>query len=165
MDAKTQAEQRPDEHGSAAPAEIARLQQELRRARELQRRTLADFDNYRKRVQRDQDRAAQAGKRQLVLALLDVLDDFERALAYASTAPEATLAGARVIHQRLADLLRAQGVVPYISAGQPFDAALHEAVDVINTDQATPGVVLDELRHGYRWGDEVLRPARVRVAQ
>jgi molecular chaperone GrpE len=165
MEAKTQAEQRSDERSSAAQAEIERLQQELSRARELQLRTLADFDNYRKRVQRDQASAAQAGKRQLVLALLDVLDDFERALAYASTAPEATLAGARVIHQRLTDLLQAQGVVPYTSAGQPFDPALHEAVGVITTAQAPPGVVLDELSHGYRWGDEVLRPARVRVAQ
>ena len=116
-------------------------------------------------MQRERDSAAQAGKRQLVLALLDVMDDFERALAYANTAPESFLAGARVIHQRLTDLLQAQGVVPYKSAGQPFDAALHEAVDVITTDQETSGVVLDELRHGYRWGNEVLRPARVRVAQ
>ena len=82
-------------------------------------------------MQRERDSAAQAGKRQLVLALLDVMDDFERALAYANTAPESILTGARVIHQRLTDLLQAQGVVPYTSAGQPFDPALHEAVDVI----------------------------------
>jgi molecular chaperone GrpE len=161
----TQAEQRPDENNSTAQAEIERLMQELQRCRDMHRRVLADFDNYRKRVQRDQDSAAQAGKRQLVLALLDVLDDFERALAYADTAPESILAGTRVIHQRLTDLLQAQGVVPYNSAGQPFDPALHEAVAVSQSAQAPSGVVLDELRHGYRWGDEVLRPARVRVAQ
>ena len=100
-------------------------------------RALADFDNYRKRVQREQDSAAQAGKRQLVLALLDVMDDFERALAYANTAPESILAGARVIHQRLTDLLQAQGVVPYTSAGQPFDPALHEAVDASQNRSGT----------------------------
>ena len=161
----TQAEQRSDEHHSAAQAEIERLKQELSRAHDLHRRALADFDNYRKRVQRERESTAQAGKRQLVLALLDVLDDFERALAYANTAPEAILTGARVIHQRLTDLLQAQGVVPYTSTGQSFDPVLHEAVDVINTDRAMPGVVLNELSHGYRWGDEVLRPARVRVAQ
>jgi len=161
----TQATQRPEENRSAAPAEIEQLKQELSRARDLHLRALADFDNYRKRVQRDQDSTAQAGKRQLVLPLLDVLDDFERALAYANTAPESVLAGARVIHQRLTDLLQAQGIVPYTSAGQPFDATLHEAVDAVKTDQAPPGVVLDELSHGYRWGDQVLRPARVRVAQ
>ena len=161
----TQAEQRSDESHDTAQAEIERLTQELNRARDMHVRTRADFDNYRKRVQREGDSAAQAGKRQLVLALLDVMDDFERALAYANTAPASTLPGARVIHQRLADVLRAQGVVPYASTGQPFDTALHEAVEAVHTDQATSGVVLDELSHGYRWGDEVLRPARVRVAQ
>jgi molecular chaperone GrpE len=136
----TPAEQRSDENSSAAPAEIERLKQELSRAHDMRLRALADFDNYRKRVQREQDSAAQAGKRQLVLALLDVMDDFERALAYANTAPESILTGA-------------------------FDVTLHDAVDAIKTDRAPSGVVLDELRHGYRWGDEVLRPARVRVAQ
>ena len=157
--------QRPDENRSAAQAEIERLKHELSREHDLHLRALADFDNYRKRVQRERDSAALAGKRQLVLALLDMMDDFERALTYANAAPESILAGARVIQQRLTDLLQAQGVVPYTSAGQPFDPALHEAVDAIQTDQAMPGVVLDELSHGYRWGDEVLRPARVRVAQ
>ena len=161
----TQAEQRPDVNHRVAQAEIERLKQELSREHAMHLRALADFDNYRKRVQRERDSAAQAGKRQLVLALLDVMDDFERALAYANTAPESILTGARVIHKRLMDLLQAQGVVPYTSAAQPFDPALHEAVEVINTDQAMPGVVLNELSHGYRWGDEVLRPARVRVAQ
>jgi len=161
----TQVEQRPDENSSAAQAEIERLTQALSREHDMHLRALADFDNYRKRMQREWDSASQAGKRQLVLALLDVMDDFERAFAYASTAPESLLAGTRVIHQRLTDLLQAQGVVPYKSVGEPFDAALHEAVDAIKTDQAPSGVVLDELSHGYRWGNEVLRPARVRVAQ
>jgi molecular chaperone GrpE len=161
----TQAEQRSDENRHAAQAEIERLKQELSREHDLHLRALADFDNYRKRVQRERESAAQEGKRQLVLALLDVMDDFERALAYANTAPESILTGARVIHKRLTDLLQAQGVVPYTSTAQPFDPARHEAVEVINTAQATPGMVLNELSRGYRWGDEVLRPARVRVAQ
>ncbi len=161
----TQTAQRSNENSSAAQAEIERLKQALSREHDLHLRALADFDNYRKRVQRERDSAAQAGKRQLVLALLDMMDDFERALAYANTAPASILAGARVIHQRLTDLLQAQGVVPYSSTGQPFDPALHEAVDAIKTDQATSGVVLDELSRGYRWDDKILRPAHVRVAQ
>src|SRR5712691_1247223 len=148
----TQVDQRPNENSSAAQAEIERLTQELNRERDRHLRVRADFDNYRKRMQRERDSATQAGKRQLVLALLDVMDDFERAFAYANTTPASILAGARVIYQRLTDLLQAQGVVPYSSAGQPFDPALHEAVDAIQTDQATSGVVLDELSRGYRWG-------------
>src|SRR5256886_17638338 len=96
----TQAEQKPDENCSAAQAEIERLTHELSRERDRHLRALADFDNYRKRMQREWDSASQAGKRQLVLALLDVMDDFERAFAYASTAPESLLAGARGIHQQ-----------------------------------------------------------------
>jgi molecular chaperone GrpE len=161
----TQSAQRPDENHSAAQAEIERLTQALSREHDMHLRALADFDNYRKRMQRERDNAAQAGKRQLVLALLDVMDDFERAFASASTAPESLLAGLRVIHQRLMDLLQAQGVVPYTSVGEPFDVTRHEAVAAIKTDQAPSGMVLDELRRGYRWGNEVLRPARVRVAQ
>src|SRR5215470_12394029 len=149
----TQTEQRFDQNHNVVPAEIERLKQALSREHDMHLRTLADFDNYRKRVQRERNSAAQEGKRQLVLALLDVMDDFERALAYANTAPESILTGARVIYKRLTDLLQAQGVVRYTSTGQPFDPALHEAVDVINTDQAVPGVVLNDLSHGYRWGD------------
>ena len=78
----TQAAQKPDEHSSATQAEIERLKQELSRERDMHLRARADFDNYRKRMQREWDSAAQAGKRQLVLALLDVMDDFERAFAY-----------------------------------------------------------------------------------
>ena len=96
-----QTDQRSDENHAAAPAEIERLTQELSRARDMHVRMRADFDNYRKRVQREGDSAAQAGKRQLVLALLDVMDDFERALAYANTAPASILVGAR--HPSTAD--------------------------------------------------------------
>ena len=60
-------------------------------------------------------------------------------LAYASTAPESILTGARAVHQRLTDLLQAQGVVPYTSAGEPFDVTLHDAVDAIKTDRGTVG--------------------------
>src|SRR6266702_5987568 len=114
----TQVEQRPNENSGAAQAEIERLTQALSREHDMHLRALADFDNYRKRMQREWDNAAQAGKRQLVLALLDVMDDFERAFAYANTSSESILTGARVIHQRLTDLLQAQGVVPYTSTGQ-----------------------------------------------
>ena len=113
----TQTEQRSDENHSAAQAEIERLEQALSREHALHLRALADFDNYRKRVQRERESAAQAGKRQLVLALLDVMDDFERALAYANTAPESILTGARVIYQRLRDCCRRRAWCPIPALG------------------------------------------------
>src|SRR6266540_1472772 len=108
---------------------------------------------------------AQAGKREMVLSLLDVLDDFERALEHIDEAPASVSAGLVAIHRRLAGVLEAQGVIPFESVGRPFDPELHEAVGSVESDEQESGAVLDELRRGYRWGEELLRPARVRVAR
>ena len=108
----TQAEQRSDENHSAVQAEIERLKQELSRERDMHLRARADFDNYRKRVQREWDSAAQAGKRQLVLGLLDVMDDFERAFAYANTAPASILAGALPMVEHSGDAIKSSGPKP-----------------------------------------------------
>jgi molecular chaperone GrpE len=101
----------------------------------------------------------------MVLSLLDVLDDFERALEHMDEAPASISAGLSAIYQRLAGLLEAQGVTPFESVGQPFDPALHEAVGSVESNEQESGAVIDELRRGYRWGEELLRPARVRVAR
>ena len=146
-------------------AENARLKKELRREHEIYLRNLADFDNYRRRVERERASVAQAGKREMVLSLLDVLDDFERALEHMDEAPASVSVGLSAIYQRLAGLLESQGVIPFKSVGQPFDPALHEAVGSVESDEQEPGAVLDEVSRGYRWGEELLRPARVRVAR
>jgi len=146
-------------------AENARLKEELRREHELYLRSLADFDNFRRRVERERATVAQAGKREVFLSLLEVLDDFERALEHLNEAPASISAGFSAIHRRLEDVLKAQGVIPFKSVGQRFDPALHEAVGSVESDEQEPGAVLDELSRGYRWGEEVLRPARVRVAR
>jgi len=156
---------------NAEPAEIerlkaenAQLKEELRREHDIYLRNLADFDNYRRRIERERASAALAGKREMVLSLLDVLDDFERALAHVDESPASVAAGLRAIHRRLAGPLEAQGVTPFESAGQPFDPALHEAVGSVESDEQESGTVVDELSRGYRWGEELLRPARVRLA-
>jgi molecular chaperone GrpE len=151
--------------GEQLQAENARLKEALRREHEIYLRSLADFDNFRRHVERDRASMAQAGKREMVLSLLDVLDDFERALEHVDDAPAPVSAGLVAIHRRLAGVLEAQGVIPFESVGQPFDPALHEAVGSVESDEQEPGAVLDELRRGYLWGDELLRPARVRVAR
>jgi len=166
--AQTKAEQAEPERKASAEqlhAENARLKEELSREHEIYLRNLADFENYRRRVDRERASVAQAGKREIVLSLLDVLDDFERALEHMDVAPASVSAGVIAIYRRLAGLLESQGVIPFESVGQPFDPALHEAVGTVKSNEQEPGVVLDELRRGYRWGEELLRPARVRVAQ
>ncbi len=137
----------------------------MRLEHETYLRNLADFDNYRRRVERERARAVTAGKRELILPLLDVMDDFERALAYSGESPQPVVEGLRAIHRRLVTLLEAHGVRAFTSEGRAFNPTLHEVVSLAGGDGEGSGTVLDELSPGYRWGDEVLRPARVRVAR
>jgi molecular chaperone GrpE len=146
-------------------AENAQLREDLRREHEVYLRNAADFDNYRKRVERDRAEETQAGKRALILALLDVMDDFERALAQASQEPQPVVEGLRASYRRLAALLAAEGVTTFKSLGQPFDPARHEAIGSVESDEHEPDTVLNVLQPGYYWGEGLLRPARVHVAR
>jgi molecular chaperone GrpE len=155
---------------AAQAGEVARLREEneqlraeLRREHEMYVRNLADFDSFHRRAERERAQAAQAGKRDLILGLLGVLDDFEGALRGAGG--EAGGEAVRGAYRRLASLLEAEGVTPFESAGRRFDPARHEAVAFAESAGGESGVVVDEIRRGYRWGAELLRPAQVRVAQ
>jgi len=161
----SQAEQNKVELTSAERAEIERLKGELSREHDLYLRALADFENYRRRVERERENTAKRDKRELLLVLLDLADNFERALAHINDSPESVVAGLHTIQRRLASILKAQGVTPFESVGQSFDPGVHEAVGTVQSDEQEAGTVLDELSRGYHWGDEVLRPARVRVVQ
>ena len=145
--------------------EVKRLQQELDAERERGLRTLAEFDNYRRRVRRERADAEQAGKRDILLALLDAMDDFDRALAHVSEAPGAVADGLRLIHQRLSRVLEANGVAPFQSVGEQFDPTLHEAMSVVESDEHESGIVYEEDSRGYLWNGELLRPARVIVVR
>jgi molecular chaperone GrpE len=145
--------------------EYERLKADLSREHDLYLRTLADFDNYRRRIVRERAVSAKEGKRELVLPLLDVLEDFDRALEHLEDVPEWMSSGFVAIYKRLNSILQAHGIVSYESIGEIFDPVLHEAVGLTDSPGIEPGTVVAELSRGYRWGDEVLRPARVRVAQ
>lgn len=146
-------------------SEVERLKEELRQEHDTLLRSLADFDNYRRRVERDRLSAARSGKRDIIIQLLDVLDDFDRALSHLDDAPSAVSQGVRALHRKIQGVLEAQGVTPFNSAGESFNPQFHEALGTTKNDDVEPGVVAEELQRGYRWGDEVLRPARVRVAE
>jgi molecular chaperone GrpE len=143
--------------------EIVRAQ--LRSEHEMYLRSLADFDNYRRRVERDVAGAVERGKRNLILAFLEIVDSFDRALLQVGNAAAPLVEGLEAVHRKTLALLEAEGVTPYQSVGEIFNPALHEAVASIASTQYRPGVVADELRRGYKAGDAVLRPAQVRVSQ
>jgi molecular chaperone GrpE len=144
--------------------EIDTLRDDLRNERDRNLRTLADFKNYRRRVERDGNKLAEEGERGIILPLLDIVDDMEKALHWVSKEKQPFAKGVRIIHQKLLALLEAHGVLPFDSVGTAFNHERHEAVAMAEHEECQPGTVVDELRRGYLWKNEVLRPAQVRVA-
>ena len=140
------------------------LRAELQKEQESHLRTRADFENYRRRVERDRDVADRQVKRELLLALVDLADGFDRALAHFEESPESVAAGLYGMRRRLGSLLDAEGVASFESVGKRFDPTLHEAVATVRDFDGVAGTVVDEASRGYLWGQELLRPARVRVS-
>ena len=128
-------------------------------------RLLAEFQNYRRRTERERSKMAEGAKRGIILSLLEVIDDFERALEYSSGNRSPLAEGMKSIYRKLLGILDAEGVVPFQSLGEMFDPTVHEAVASVSTEAYAPGVVAQEQRRGYRQGDTLLRPARVIVSR
>ena len=144
--------------------EIEKLRDELRNERDRNLRTLADFKIYRRRIEHDDHRIVQEGMRDIILPLLDIVDDIEKALRWAGAQEEPVVRGVRSIHRKLLALLEMHGVHPFESVGTPFNPTVHEAVTMARHEGHEPGTVMEELRCGYLWRNELLRPAQVRVA-
>jgi molecular chaperone GrpE len=145
--------------------EIQRLQEELINERERNLRTLADFKNYRRRIEREGNKIAEERIKGMILALLEIIDDVEKALQYASETKKPSVKGVRIIHKKFLALLEMQGVLPFESVGMTFDHNLHDAVAIAKSEESKPGTVVDELRRGYLWNNELLRAAQVRVSE
>src|SRR6476646_4002805 len=120
-------------------------------------RKQAEFDNFRKRVERERSDFLQFAGMDLARELLPVLDDFERALKVESPDQNYTK-GIELIYQRLADILKKMGVEPIEAAGRQFDPNLHEAVVRVPTDEAEDQTVLEEFQRGYNFKGKLLRP-------
>jgi molecular chaperone GrpE len=128
------------------------------------RRLAAEFDNYKKRVARDQQSLAARASERLVRALLPVLDDLERALEAASRHEEAKLEdGVALVERQLRAALEKEGLVEIETDGA-FDPHVHEAL-LSQPSEAEDGAILEVAQKGYRLGDRVLRPARVVISQ
>jgi molecular chaperone GrpE len=128
-------------------------------------RLAAEFENYRKRAAREQERLVAHAHERLVRELLPVLDDLERALEAAERHEEAALVdGVRLVERSLRNALEKEGLVE-IEADGAFDPHVHEALLTQAREDAEPGSVVEVLQRGYRLGDKVVRPARVIVAE
>ncbi len=154
----------PAEGGADSPA--AALQRERDELYDRLLRTTAEFDNFRKRTERERREFAEWAAAELLGDVLSVVDDFERALA-AAAPPEAQKfrEGVELIHRQLMEVVKKRGVQPFTVVGEDFDPTLHQAVAYDETPGARDGEVVAELRRGYRLGEKLLRPALVRVAK
>jgi molecular chaperone GrpE len=151
---------------AAVDEAIAEARRERDALRDQLLRTAAEFDNYRKRTERERRDLIEAASANLIEEVLPVVDDLERALEAADDEPGAAAyrRGVELIHRRLVDLLRRRGVEPLDVVGQDFDPAWHEAVAREPLGDHRDGEITAEIRRGYRLGSRLLRPASVKVA-
>jgi molecular chaperone GrpE len=153
-----------EEQVSSLEERAALLEKERDEHLDHLKRVAAEFDNYRKRVARDQQSLAARAHERLVKELLPVLDDLERALEAASEHEEAKLEeGVRLVHRELQEALAKEGLQEIETNGH-FDPHVHEAL-LSQPSERDDGAILEVLQKGYRLGDRVLRPARVVVSE
>jgi molecular chaperone GrpE len=124
----------------------------------------ADFDNYRKRVERDRAGVREAAGRDIITELLPVMDNLDRALAALASADAGVRSGVEMVGQQLRALLAARGVSEIEALEMPFDPTVHEAVVQSHSPDYEEGTVVAVIEKGYRHNDAVVRPARVVVA-
>jgi molecular chaperone GrpE len=155
----------------ATRAELKRVEAERADLLDQLSRRQADFDNYRKRTERDRQETYHRMVGDVVGRLLPVLDNLRRALdteasqqAGESEEFRHFLQGVELIYKQLTDVLESLGLQPVAAVGQPFDPHVHEAVITEQTEEYEPDTVIQELVRGYRLGDKLLRPAVVKVA-
>lgn len=158
--------QRGEGSAAASPSvEVEELRAELDSLNDRHLRLAAEFDNYRKRNERDRQMLASRLQVDLVRPLLDVLDDLERVVANSVDDDGATLAeGVRLVEKKFRTVLESAGLEPLDAEGQPFDPSVMEALMTLPTsDPAEDDRVADVFQKGYRFGGTLVRPARVRV--
>ena len=144
--------------------ELARAEAERDQYLDALQRLKAEFDNYRKRTERDRQAVIVGAQRELVRGLLPVMDNLERAVAALGDRGEEIVAGLEMVRGQLAGLLAGHGVEEIEAAGRAFDPNVHEAVAQLPSADHPEGAVVEVIEKGYRISEHVLRPSRVVVA-
>jgi molecular chaperone GrpE len=150
---------------NASTQDVQKLLAEKQELMDTLVRRQADFENYRKRVERERQAASQRGIELLVEQLLPALDAFDNALAGEGSAANAEYRkGFEIVRRQIWDALSKQGLKRVDSVGKEFDPHLHHAIERVETTAQADGTIIGELQPGYTFHDRVLRPAMVRVA-
>lgn len=156
----------PEARAAESPRDTDVLQLRAERDSLVDRlaRLQAEFENARKRAAREQQEFKDYAASEAIKSLLPVLDSFERALQ-TSTEKSDLRNGVELIYKQLLDALQKLGLRPVAAKGEPFDPRLHEAIEMVDTNEVEDHHVIDELQRGYKLKDRLLRPAMVRVAR
>jgi molecular chaperone GrpE len=135
-------------------------------AETLYKRMAADFDNYRRRMERERDESVSIGVKKAAEGMMPALDDLDRAMMYLNidTPAEKLLESFKLVSNRILQCMEQLGVKAIQAVGEPFDPRFHEPVQQIETTEFADGIVMGELRRGYMLGERVVRPALVNVA-
>ena len=158
--------QQSAEPAGAAPDELEELRRERDALQDRLLRTAAEFDNFRRRVERERRETIEFAAADTLADILPIIDNLERAL-HAPVGPdgEGLRKGVELIHRQMLDLLRKRGAKPIETVGTDFDPNVHEAVAYEPSESHRDGEVMAELQRGYTIGNRLLRPAMVKVAK
>lgn len=142
------------------------LKQQLAELNDKYLRLFADFDNFRKRIQKERIEIIQAAGTEVISSLLPVLDDFQRALRQMEATSDPMTEGVKLIYQKFYSVLESKGLKAMKSIGEIFDPELHEAIgEVPVTDESKKGIVIDEIERGYYLNEKIIRHAKVLVGK
>ncbi len=144
--------------------EVGRLEIEKQDLLRLAQSRQAEFENFRRRSERERLETVDVAASETLRTLLPVFDDFERALAVQTVDSSTFAKGVDLIHSRLKEILAKMGLEPIETVGQSFDPNLHHGIDMVETDEADDQTILAEFQKGYNFRGKLLRPAMVRVA-
>jgi molecular chaperone GrpE len=147
--------------------EIERLQALMDESQQRVLRTQADFDNYRKRTQKEKESSAKYASINLITELLPIVDNFERAFSVVvvDDQGDSFTKGMDMVFRQLQSILKNEGLVPIESVGQPFNPEFHQAIMQVESELYPNGTVVEEVQKGYMLKDRVLRPAMVKVSE
>jgi len=148
--------------------ELEQKKQEAEEANDKYRRTYADFENYRKRMQRDQAEFRKYANEQMALELLTVLDHLSLALKHANeggSSGDALQQGVEMVYKQFRDVLEKFGITPFKAVGEPFDPATHEAMMQVETSDVPENRVVQVFQDGYLYHEKILRHAKVGVSK
>ncbi|MBA9085156.1 molecular chaperone GrpE [Fontibacillus solani] len=149
-----------------ASPETGKLLAEVEEHKQRLLRTQADFDNFRRRTQKEKEELGKYASAKLITELLPVVDNFERALSTISDTTEAAsyAKGVEMILRQFEGILQTEGLTAMETVGQPFNPEYHQAIMQVESEDHEEGIIVEELQKGYLLKDKVLRPAMVKVS-